>query len=62
LEKASAAICRKVAMAEDGGTIPMWGDGPAIRAYTYIDDMIDSTDHTDLTDRELAQRADLCYN
>lgn len=40
-EKAPAAICRKVAMAEDGGTIPVWGDGTAIRAYTYVDDLVD---------------------
>ncbi len=39
-EKAPAAICRKVAEAEDGGTIEVWGDGSAIRSYTYIDDMI----------------------
>lgn len=40
-EKAPAAICRKVAKAKDGGTIEIWGDGTAIRSYTYIDDMID---------------------
>jgi GDP-D-mannose 3',5'-epimerase len=40
-EKAPAAICRKVAMAEDGGTIEVWGDGTAIRNYTYIDDMVE---------------------
>lgn len=40
-EKAPAAICRKVAEAEDGGTIEIWGDGTAIRSYTYIGDMID---------------------
>ncbi len=40
-EKAPAAICRKVAQAPDGGTIPVWGDGSAIRNYTYIDDMVD---------------------
>jgi nucleoside-diphosphate-sugar epimerase len=39
-EKAPAAICRKVAMAEDGGTIPVWGDGSAVRAYTHVDDMV----------------------
>jgi nucleoside-diphosphate-sugar epimerase len=39
-EKAPAAICRKVAMAEDGGTIPVWGDGSAVRAYTYVDDLV----------------------
>ncbi|HUU40800.1 MAG TPA: NAD-dependent epimerase/dehydratase family protein [Desulfatiglandales bacterium] len=40
-EKAPAAICRKVAMEEDGGTIEAWGDGSAIRSYTYIDDLVD---------------------
>ena len=40
-EKAPAAICRKVAEAEDGGTIEVWGDGTAIRAYTYVDDMVE---------------------
>jgi nucleoside-diphosphate-sugar epimerase len=40
-EKAPAAICRKVAEAEDGGTIEVWGDGSAIRSYTYVGDMVD---------------------
>jgi nucleoside-diphosphate-sugar epimerase len=40
-EKAPAAICRKVAEVEDGGTIEVWGDGSAVRSYTYIDDMIE---------------------
>jgi nucleoside-diphosphate-sugar epimerase len=40
-EKAPAAICRKVAEVEDGGTIEVWGDGSAVRSYTYIDDMVD---------------------
>jgi nucleoside-diphosphate-sugar epimerase len=40
-EKAPAAICRKVAMAEDGGTIPVWGDGTAVRGFTYVDDLVD---------------------
>ncbi len=40
-EKAPAAICRKVAEAEDGGTIEVWGDGTAIRSYTYVSDMLD---------------------
>jgi len=40
-EKAPAAICRKVAEVEDGGTIEVWGDGTAIRSYTYVDDMVD---------------------
>jgi nucleoside-diphosphate-sugar epimerase len=40
-EKAPAAICRKVAEAKDGGTVEVWGDGSAIRSYTYVDDMVD---------------------
>jgi nucleoside-diphosphate-sugar epimerase len=40
-EKAPAAICRKVAEAKDNGVIEVWGDGTAIRSYTYIDDMVD---------------------
>jgi GDP-D-mannose 3', 5'-epimerase len=40
-EKAPAAICRKVAEVAEGGTIPVWGDGTAVRSYTYVDDMVD---------------------
>jgi len=40
-EKAPAAICRKVAEADDGGTIDVWGDGTAVRSYTYVDDLVD---------------------
>ena len=40
-EKAPAAICRKVAEATDGGTVEVWGDGSAVRSYTYIDDMVE---------------------
>src|SRR3989449_3456957 len=40
-EKAPAAIWRKVAEAAEGGTIEVWGDGKAIRSYTYVDDMVD---------------------
>ncbi len=40
-EKAPAAMCRKIAQAQDGGTIEAWGDGTAVRSYTYIDDMTD---------------------
>jgi len=39
-EKAPAAFCRKIAEIEDGGTIEVWGDGSAMRAYTYIDDLL----------------------
>jgi nucleoside-diphosphate-sugar epimerase len=40
-EKAPAAMCRKIAEADDGGTIEVWGDGTAIRSYTYVSDMVD---------------------
>jgi len=40
-EKAPAAICRKVAEADNGGTIDVWGDGTAVRSYTYVDDLVD---------------------
>ncbi len=40
-EKAPAAMCRKVAEAPDGGTIEVWGDGTAIRSYTYVTDLVD---------------------
>jgi nucleoside-diphosphate-sugar epimerase len=40
-EKAPAAICRKVASVPDGGEIEVWGDGSAVRSYTYVDDMVD---------------------
>ena len=39
-EKAPAAICRKVAEVPDGGTIQVWGDGTAVRSYTYVSDMV----------------------
>lgn len=39
-EKAPAALCRKIAEAKDNDTIEIWGDGTAMRAYTYIDDII----------------------
>ena len=40
-EKAPAAICRKVAEADDRGFIDVWGDGTAVRSYTYVDDLVD---------------------
>lgn len=40
-EKAPAAICRKVAEATNPGIIEVWGDGTAVRSYTFVDDMVD---------------------
>ncbi|MFM9105793.1 MAG: NAD-dependent epimerase/dehydratase family protein [Chloroflexota bacterium] len=42
-EKAPAAICRKVAEAEDGGEIEIWGDGRQTRSFLYIDECLDGT-------------------
>jgi len=42
-EKAPAALCRKVAMAKDGESIVIWGDGKQIRSFLYIDDCLEST-------------------
>lgn len=39
-EKAPAALCREIAQAENGGQIEVLGDTTAMRAYTYIDDLL----------------------
>ncbi|HEX6879020.1 MAG TPA: NAD-dependent epimerase/dehydratase family protein [Terriglobales bacterium] len=40
-EKAPAAVSRKIALAEDGGTIEIWGDGNQTRSFMYIDDCVE---------------------
>jgi len=40
-EKAPAALCRKVAEAQDGGEIEIWGDGKQTRSFLYIDECLD---------------------
>jgi GDP-D-mannose 3', 5'-epimerase len=40
-EKAPAAICRKVAVCREGGTIEVWGDGRQTRSFLYIDECIE---------------------
>jgi GDP-D-mannose 3', 5'-epimerase len=40
-EKAPAAICRKVALAEGNGEIEVWGDGEQTRSFMYIDDCVE---------------------
>jgi GDP-D-mannose 3',5'-epimerase len=40
-EKSPAAICRKIALAPDGGEIEVWGDGTQTRSYCYIDDCVE---------------------
>ncbi|MFZ0591022.1 MAG: NAD-dependent epimerase/dehydratase family protein [Bryobacteraceae bacterium] len=40
-EKSPAALCRKVAEAEDGGEIEIWGDGKQTRSFLFIDECIE---------------------
>jgi GDP-D-mannose 3', 5'-epimerase len=40
-EKAPAALCRKVAEADDGGEIEIWGDGLQTRSFLYVDECIE---------------------
>jgi GDP-D-mannose 3',5'-epimerase len=42
-EKAPAAMCRKVAEAEDGTHIEVWGDGKQTRSFLYIDECVEAT-------------------
>lgn len=40
-EKAPAAMCRKVALAKNGGEIEIWGDGKQTRSFLYIDECLE---------------------
>ena len=40
-EKAPAALCRKIALVEDGGEIEVWGDGNQTRSFCYVDDCVE---------------------
>ena len=40
-EKSPAAISRKIALANDGDEIEVWGDGNQTRSYCYIDDCVE---------------------
>jgi nucleoside-diphosphate-sugar epimerase len=40
-EKSPAALCRKVILAPNPGTIEIWGDGKQTRSYCYIDDCLE---------------------
>ncbi|MFL5440451.1 MAG: NAD-dependent epimerase/dehydratase family protein [Myxococcales bacterium] len=40
-EKSLAAICRKVALSQDGDELEIWGDGKQTRSYCYIDDCVE---------------------
>jgi GDP-D-mannose 3', 5'-epimerase len=40
-EKAPAAMARKVAMAEPGSEIEVWGDGEQTRSFCHVDDCVE---------------------
>jgi GDP-D-mannose 3',5'-epimerase len=40
-EKAPAAICRKVAMANNGDEVEIWGDGEQTRSFLYVDECLE---------------------
>ncbi len=42
-EKAPAAICRKVALANDNDVIDVWGDGKQTRSFLIVDECIEGT-------------------
>jgi GDP-D-mannose 3', 5'-epimerase len=42
-EKAPAAMCRKVAEANTGGEIEIWGDGLQTRSFLYVDECLEGT-------------------
>ncbi|HLA55634.1 MAG TPA: NAD-dependent epimerase/dehydratase family protein [Flavobacterium sp.] len=41
-EKAPAAMCRKVAETEAGGSIEVWGDGQQTRSFLYVDECVEA--------------------
>jgi GDP-D-mannose 3',5'-epimerase len=40
-EKAPAAVCRKVALAQNHGVVEIWGDGQQTRSFMYVDDCVE---------------------
>jgi GDP-D-mannose 3',5'-epimerase len=42
-EKAPAALCRKIALAQDGESIEIWGDGRQTRSFLYVSECIEGT-------------------
>jgi nucleoside-diphosphate-sugar epimerase len=42
-EKAPAALCRKIAAAEDGAILEIWGDGRQTRSFLYVAECIEGT-------------------
>ncbi len=52
-EKAPAALCRKIALVDDGGEIEIWGDGEQTRSFCHVADCVEGiyrlmqSDHAD---------------
>jgi GDP-D-mannose 3',5'-epimerase len=42
-EKAPAAMCRKIAMANNNGTIDIWGDGLQTRSFLFVDECLEGS-------------------
>jgi len=42
-EKAPAALCRKVILAQDNSSIEVWGSGTQTRSFLYIDECVEGT-------------------
>jgi len=51
-EKAPAALCRKVALAPEGGTVEIWGDGEQTRSFCYIDDCVEGMHRLMMSDHQ----------
>jgi nucleoside-diphosphate-sugar epimerase len=41
-EKAPAALCRKIAEAQPGGEVELWGDGRQTRSFLYVDEALEA--------------------
>jgi len=41
-EKSPAAMCRKVAETENGGSIEVWGNGKQTRSFLYVDECVEA--------------------
>jgi len=49
-EKSIAALCKKIAMAKDNGSIEIWGTGEQKRSYCYIDDCVEGVHRLMMSD------------
>jgi nucleoside-diphosphate-sugar epimerase len=42
-EKAPAALCRKIALASNGGSMDIWGDGQQTRSFLYVSECVEGS-------------------